>query len=83
MPIFMCERRFSPPLTEAEFAAGGRALQPCIDERKVQWLGSNLAADGSRSVCMYESPDAERIREANRVAGIPFDVVWEARLYRP
>ncbi|HUJ56972.1 MAG TPA: DUF4242 domain-containing protein [Kofleriaceae bacterium] len=83
MPIFMVDRTFSPALSEADFAAGGRALQPCIDERHVQWLGSNLAADGSRSVCMYEAADAERIREANRVAGVPFDRVWEARMYRP
>jgi hypothetical protein len=83
MPIFMCERSFGKSVSEAEFAAAGEVLQPCIDARGIKWLGSNFAADGTRSVCMYDAPDAERLREANRVAGVPFERVWEARLYRP
>jgi len=83
MPIFMCERTFAKALSEEEFAAGGKALAPCIAERDVRWVASHFSADGLRSVCVYEAADAERVREANRTAGMPFDKVWPARLYTP
>ena len=79
MPIFMCERTFSPPITEAQFMNAGDALAPCIQARDVKYLGSHFAADGSRSVCMFEAADAERVREANRTAGAPFERIWQAR----
>ena len=78
MPIFCVERLFSPPISEAQFAAAGAALAPCIQERDIKHLGSYFAADGSRSVCTYEASDAERVREANRTAGAPFERVWLA-----
>lgn len=81
MPIFMVERLFSPPISEAQFMAAGEALGPCIQERDVTYLGSHFATDGSRSVCMFEAADAERVREANRTAGAPFERVWAARKY--
>lgn len=82
MPIFACERRFSPPISAADFAAGGQALAPCLEVREAKWLTSNFAADGSRSVCLFEARDAESIREANRSAGLPFERIWEANVYR-
>jgi hypothetical protein len=81
MPIYMVERVFSPPITEAQFMAAGEALIPCIQERGIAHLGSHFATDGSRSLCMYEATDAERVREANRTAGAPFERVWQARKY--
>jgi uncharacterized protein DUF4242 len=79
MPIFMVERLFSPPISEAQFMAAGELLRPCIEERGVTHLGSHFAIDGSRSICMYEASDAERVREAQRTAGAPFERVWQAR----
>jgi hypothetical protein len=81
MPIFMVERQFSPPLTEAQFKAGGEALDPCIEARDIKHLASHFASDGSRCVCIFEAADAERVREANRTAGIPFERVWQARTF--
>ena len=81
MPIYCVERVFSPPLSEAQFMEGGKALAPCIQERDIKHLVSHLASDGSRSVCVYEAADAERVREANRTAGVPFERVWETRRY--
>ena len=83
MPTFMCERAFSPPLTAAAFAEGGKVLAPCLEVREVKWLGSNFATDGSRSVCMFEARDAESVREANRTAGMPFEKIWAASVFRP
>jgi hypothetical protein len=81
MPIFMVERLFSPPISEAQFMSAGEALAPCIQERDIKHLASHFALDGSRSVCMFEAADAERVREANRTAGAPFERVWPARTF--
>lgn len=83
MPIYMCERTFSPPLTVEAFGEGGKVLAPCLEARSVKWLASHLATDGSRSVCMFEAEDAEAVRDANRTAGLPFDRVWAAQTFAP
>ena len=81
MPIFVVERVFSSPITEAQFMAAGQALAPCIQERDIQHLGSYFSADGTRSWCTYDASDAERLREANRTAGAPFERVWPVRKF--
>ena len=79
MPIFVVERVFPSPITDEQFQAGGEKLKPCIEERGITHLGSHVSADGTRSVCLFEGSDAERVREANRTAGLPFERVWQAR----
>jgi hypothetical protein len=81
MPIFIVERVFSPPITEAQFAASGAALHPCIEERDVTGIRSYFSPDGTRAICVFEAADAERVREANRSAGMPFERVWQAKKY--
>jgi hypothetical protein len=83
MPIFVCERTFTPPITAEQFAEGGRVLAPCIAAREVTWRGSSFAADGSRSICSFEAADAERLREANRTAGLPFDKIYAVNVFTP
>ena len=82
MPIYVVERTFNPPLTVADFSAAGEKLAPCIQERDVKHIASHFATDGSRSVCLFEAADAERIREANRVAGAPFERVWATNIFK-
>jgi uncharacterized protein DUF4242 len=78
MPIFIVERVFSPPITEAQLKASGEKLHPCLDERDVKAIRSYFSPDGTRSICVFEAADAERVREANRTAGAPFERVWQA-----
>ena len=81
MPIFMVERVFVPAISEEQFMQAGKAIGPCIAERDVTHISSHFALDGSRSICMYEAADAERVREANRTAGAPFEKVWLAKKF--
>jgi uncharacterized protein DUF4242 len=82
VPYFCVERVFSPPITREQFAEAGKALAPCIQERDIKHVASHMAVDGSRSVCVYEAADAERVREANRTAGAPFERVWATDIYK-
>jgi hypothetical protein len=34
-------------------------------------------------ICLYQAPDAEAVRHANRMAGVPFDRVWPAQVLAP
>jgi len=81
MPIFMVERVFVPAITEEQFMQAGEALGPCIEARDITHVSSHFAIDGSRSICIYEAADAERVREANRTAGAPFEKVWLAKKF--
>jgi len=83
MATYACERTFSPPLTVDQFKAASQTLRPCITARDIQWLGSTLSTDGARCICMFEAADAERIREANHLAGVPFDKIYAVDVYKP
>lgn len=83
MAMIICERVFSKPLTLADFNGAGAVLSPCLDVRGIRWISSSLSTDGTRSVCKFEAPDAESVREANRAAGLPFERVWAATELRP
>jgi hypothetical protein len=83
MSIYMCERSFAEPITPEQFGAAGQALAPCLSARNIRWISSHFAADGQHSVCVFEAPDAELLREANHAAGLPFDRVWPALLFTP
>jgi uncharacterized protein DUF4242 len=83
MAIFLCERTFATPMTSDQFAAGGKVLGPCLEARDVKHVESFLASDGKSSICVFEAADAERVREANRTAGMPFDRVVAVAVFKP
>jgi hypothetical protein len=84
MPTFVAERTYDPPATEERFALGTKKLLPCIAARDVTWLSSSLAIDGTRSICVFEAPSAESIREAAGVAGVrPFTHVYAVNVHKP
>jgi len=75
------ERQFAAPV---EFAA----LQEiedrgalCLARHRVRFLRSYFARDRLRMVCVYEAPDAESVRDAQRQASMPFEKVWAAAVY--
>jgi hypothetical protein len=69
------------PLSDAEHARLGKAVDECVGARGGRWMRSYLSADHLRMVCEFEAGDAESIREAYRSAGAPFVRVWSAERY--
>jgi hypothetical protein len=53
----------------------------CLDQHRIRVLRSYLSSDKRRMICVYEAPDAESVRIANRQGELPFDRVWTATLY--
>jgi hypothetical protein len=81
MKTIVVERTLTEPVTVAmmsELSARGAA---CLEAHRVHPLRSLVSADGLRTICEYEAPDAESVRAANRKLGLPFDRVWVADIY--
>jgi hypothetical protein len=77
----MVEQVFTEPLTDERYAALAKKLDPCLEVRNGAWRRSSLSSDKLRMVCEFEAPDAEAVREACRMAGIPFERVWAADVF--
>jgi hypothetical protein len=81
MARVLVEQVFAEPFTDERYAAFATKLDPCVEVRKGMWRRSSLAIDKLRMVCEFEAPDAESVREAFRVAGIPYERAWTADVY--
>lgn len=80
------ERTFSPslpsPMTYAQWMAIHHRLDGCLEARNVHWLYSLVSTQGDRSICLFQVPYADTVREACREAGMPFQKVWQADLWQ-
>jgi hypothetical protein len=72
------EYDFDPPITDEGLGQLVRVLGPCTAARRIERLRSVISQDGTRGYCELEAPDAETVREAYRLARVPFRAVWEA-----
>jgi hypothetical protein len=70
------ERSFEEPVTLQEIQDIEDAGVACLDMRDVRFIQTFFSADQKRMICLYEAPDAESVRQAQREAGVPFNDVW-------
>jgi hypothetical protein len=80
MPYVMVERTMEPAVTFDDLQAIEDRSAWCFQMHAVRFVHSYVSTDGNRMICVYEAPDAESVREANRKAQLPFDRVWTAEL---
>jgi hypothetical protein len=55
----------------------------CFQLHRVRLLRSYLSNDRLRMVCLYQAPDAESVRIAQRRAGLPADRAWAVQRLAP
>lgn len=82
MKTFVVERDFGGPLKESDLAATMERMGPCLDQYGLNWVHSYFSADRTRMVCIYEGPDAESVRAAQRSAEASFDNIWPAEILK-
>jgi len=75
-PNVLVERSFSEPASLNELQAAEDSHQWCLDTRNVKFVRTYFSSDNRRMLCLYQAPDAESVREAQREAGLPLDRVW-------
>ena len=78
MTIVIVERAFETDTTPQELQAKEDAVQWCFSAQRVKFLRSYCALDQRHMICMYDAPDAEAVRTAQRSAGLPVEHAWPA-----
>ena len=76
-------RSFPEPPDFDEVQAREDAVGWCLDMHNVTFVETFFSLDRTRMLCLYDAPDAEAVRHANRESGIPFDDIWSCDLLIP
>ena len=82
MAHLILEQSFEVPLTDEEHGRIGSRIDKCLEAYGARWMRSYLSLDRKRMVCEFEAPDAEAVRASYRSAGVAFERVWSAYLYK-
>jgi hypothetical protein len=75
------ERLLPRPFSEMDVQRAFDAKAWCLDLYRCRAIESYLSADGTRMVCRFEAPDAESVRQAQRVAALPLTATWSATVH--
>ncbi len=72
----LVERSFDAPVAFEDIQAIEDAGSWCLEAHHVRFARTFFSSDRKRMVCLYEAPDAEAVRVAQREAGMPVEAVW-------
>jgi hypothetical protein len=78
MAIVVVEYTFDPPMDDAAFNSAMQKSGWCFESQQARWLMSLLGQDRRRRLCIFDAPDAESVRRAYHLAGVPIDRAWTA-----
>jgi hypothetical protein len=76
VPNVLVERSFDEPVRVEDIQAIEDAKAWCLQAHRVKFARTFFAHDRKRMLCLYQGPDAESVRVAQRSAGMPMDTVW-------
>jgi len=79
----LVSRRFETPAEFAEIQALEEAGAGCLETHRVRFIRTYFSKDRKRMLCLYQAPDAESVRIAQREAGMPVERVRAVRQFRP
>lgn len=79
----LVERRFATPVTLEEIQAIEDAGAWCLESHRVKFARTFFSRDRKRMICLYQAPDAESVRLAQRQAEVPFEQVWSFTAFHP
>lgn len=83
MATVVVEVNWPEPLTMEELFDEDTETMRCLGERGGRWIRSLVSLDRKRTVCVFEAPDAESVREAYRRGGVENFVIWAADTVEP
>lgn len=79
----LVERSWDESVTLDEIQAIEDAGAICLETHKVKFVRTFFSRDRKRMICLYQAPDAEAVRTAQRMAEMPVDRVWSFELKQP
>ena len=86
MPRYIVERTFPSPLEIPTTLEGAAAMQGSVNnnlEHGVTWVHSYVDTDRTKTVCVYDGPSPEAVRQAARASELPLDSIKEVRVLDP
>lgn len=83
MKRVVAERTFEVPLTDEQLEAMRVGKSACYEAYRVTFVRSLVSADRKRTICEYDAPDAESVRQASQRAGVPYDRVYPVEVVEP
>lgn len=83
MASVVVERTFDAALTDSDLEHMMTRVSPCLDACDARWICSYFSVSRQRMICLFEAADAESVRRAFRVAGLPFESVWRGDVLAP
>lgn len=82
MPVYLVEREMPGVTMEQLAAAQKKAIQTgkelTAEGRQVRYIRSMFVPGECRCMCLFEAPNPENVKEANKRAQIPFTRIVEA-----
>lgn len=79
----LVKRQFKEPVEIEDIQAIEDAGAGCLEIRNVKFVRTFFSADKKRMVCLYNAPDAESVRQAQREANMPFEEIWAFEVFSP
>lgn len=76
----LVERRWDQPVDMEDIQAIEDAGAGCLESHRVKFIRTFFSTQRSEMVCLYQAPDAEAVRVAQRQAGMPVDRIWACQL---
>lgn len=77
------ERQFEVPTKFADLQAKEDEKNWCLTQHQVSFVESFFSIDHKTMVCIYQAPDAEAVRNAQRQADMPHEKVWSCQRLNP
>ena len=82
-PNVMVERLFDEPVTLEFIQAIEDAGAQCLTLRNVTFVKTCFSIDRKRMLCLYNAPDAQSVRDAQREANMPVERVRACKSLSP
>lgn len=77
------ERSFPRAVRFADIQAREDAHAWCLEAHQVRFVRSYFSRSRRHMFCLYQAPDAESVRIAQRQAGMPVERIWAGRPLTP
>jgi hypothetical protein len=75
-PSVLVARSFPSAVKIEDVQAIEDASNGCLQAHRVKFARTFFSSDRTRMLCLYEAPDAESVRLAQREAAMPMETVW-------
>jgi hypothetical protein len=77
----LVERMLEQPLDEPALRDTAARVAGCLEAYSCRIVWSYLSGDGRRLTCVFAGPDAESVRQSQKLTGLPIARAWPATVH--